>query len=49
MIFGTYRVAMLSGKPGKVGEFENLPEKLGNLKIDQRIKEKSGNFIKLND
>ena len=38
---------MLPGKPGKVKEFENLPENSGNLKIDQEISEKPGNLIKL--
>ena len=41
------RVATLSGKPGKVREFESYPEKSGNLKIGQKIKEKSRNFMKL--
>ena len=42
------RVATLPGKPGepgKVREFENWPEKSENLKIDQKIREKPGNFI----
>ena len=42
-------VATLPGKPGKDREFENWPEKSLNLKIDQKIMEKSGNFIKLTD
>ena len=33
------------GKLGKVKEYENWPEKSQNLKIDQKIGEKSGNFI----
>ena len=46
------RVATLLGKlgwPGKVREFENWPKKTGNLKINQKIKEKSGNCIMLTD
>ena len=37
------------GEPEKVREFENWQEKSSNLKIDQKIREKSGNFIKLSD
>ena len=37
------------GEPGKVREFENCPEKSLTLKIDQKIKEKSENFIILID
>ena len=33
----------------KSEKFENWPEKSGDLKIDQKIRRKSGNFIKLTD
>ena len=39
------RVVTLHGKPGKVKEFENWSGKSGNLKIDQKIRQKSENFI----
>ena len=44
MIFFFFRVATLPGKPVKVRKFENWPEKSLNLKIDQKIGEKSGDL-----